>query len=110
MPKAFEPAVPEVPRSYLIYRPGQSAVAEAILDIGQDGPRPNPSPIVFRARLASSFAHSASERITQDVFGGVLAGGAFGEDNRARIDSPSSSCRRHGHKETGKTSPSAATN
>ena len=77
VPKAFEHAVPEMPGIYVIYRLGQNNATEAILDIGECGPRPNSSRKGLRGRLASGVAHSASERIAQDVLSGVLTDDLF---------------------------------
>jgi hypothetical protein len=44
VPTSFKHLVPEAAGAYVIYSSGSGAVDEAILDIGECGPRPNSSP------------------------------------------------------------------
>jgi hypothetical protein len=75
VPKAFGSAVPEAPGTYVIYCLGQTSAGDAILDIGECGPRPRSKPHGLRGRLASNVPHSASEQIALDIFSGNLRGG-----------------------------------
>ena len=57
-----------------ILRTGTSEVFDAILDIGECGPRANSTPHGLRGRLANDVPHSASQNIADDLRNGVLAG------------------------------------
>jgi len=72
VPREFSKSVPETPGTYVIYRIGQANTCGAIIDIGEAGPRPNSAPKGLRGRLASTVAHSASERIAADMNDGRL--------------------------------------
>ena len=74
VPPSIERVMPETPGAYAIFRAGISRTIDAILDIGECGPRPRSSPHGLRGRLATSVAHSASERIARDLQTGVLTG------------------------------------
>ena len=67
VPKSHGHAVPELPGVYVICLSGCTETAEAIVDIGECGPRPNSSPRGLRGRLASGVAHSASELIAEEI-------------------------------------------
>src|SRR5438067_1225211 len=74
VPKSLQHVVPKEPGTYVIFKSGQKAIGEAILDIGECGPRPNSIPAGLMGRLASNCPHSASERIALDVLNGALDG------------------------------------
>jgi hypothetical protein len=67
--------VPETPGTYVIYRASGANPGDAIVDIGEAGPRSDSKPHGLRGRLASSVAHSASERIAADLALGAHATG-----------------------------------
>ena len=66
--------MPECAGTYVIFRTGVGDLSESIIDIGECGPRPNSNPCGLRGRLASTVAHSASERIATDIARGHLDG------------------------------------
>jgi len=72
VPKAFTSSVPETPGTYVIYCTGQSDLREAIIDIGETGPRARSTPKGLRGRLATTVPHAASERMAVDIKGGIL--------------------------------------
>ena len=72
VPKDFEGDVPETPGAYVIYKTGETDPGNAILDIGECGPRLGWRPHGLRGRLASRVPHSASERIAADIREGGL--------------------------------------
>ena len=73
VPRQFVKSVPETPGTYVIYRVGQTNICDAIVDIGEAGPRPNSTPHGLRGRLATTVAHSASEKIAAEITGGKLS-------------------------------------
>ena len=73
VPKEAEGNVPEKPGSYIIYDKSQSDLCKRIIDIGETGPRPNSKPHGLRGRLASTVAHSASQKMAQDIQAGKIA-------------------------------------
>ncbi len=74
VPKALEDGVPQTSGVYAIFRVGQTGALETILDIGECGPQPKSSPHGLRGRLATSVAHSASQRMAVDIGVGKLSG------------------------------------
>lgn len=74
VPKAFSECVPETPGTYVIHRVAQGNACNIIIDIGETGPRPKSKPHGLRGRLATTVAHSASEKIACDVKGGKVFG------------------------------------
>lgn len=67
VPRQFAKSVPETSGTYVIYCVGQVNACDAIIDIGEAGPRPNSTPQGLRGRLATTVAHSASEKIALDI-------------------------------------------
>jgi hypothetical protein len=72
VPRQFAKSVPETPGTYVIYRVGQAKICDTLIDIGEAGLRPNSTPRGLRGRLATTVAHSASEKIAADINGGRL--------------------------------------
>jgi len=72
VPKTLTESVPETPGTYVIYRAAQGDTCDVIIDIGETGPRPNSKPHGLRGRLATTVAHSASEKIARDTNGGKV--------------------------------------
>jgi len=72
VPKRFAMRVPEAPGTYVICRIGQPNVCEGVLDIGEAGLRPDSTPRGLRGRLATTVAHSASQKIAADIDDGGL--------------------------------------
>ena len=66
--------VPQKPGVYAVLDVGKAELAEAILGIGECGIRPNSVPHGLRGRLASNVAHSAAEKIADDLRTGALSG------------------------------------
>jgi hypothetical protein len=64
---------PDVPGTYVIYRVGLASVCDAIVDVGETGQRPRSNIQGLRGRLATSVAHSASEKIASDIRSGKLS-------------------------------------
>ncbi len=74
VPKAFTESVPETPGTYVIYCVAQGNTCDIIIDIGETGLRPNSKPHGLRGRLATTVAHSASEKIVRDIERGKVFG------------------------------------
>jgi hypothetical protein len=72
VPRGFSKSVPETPGTYVVYRIGQANPCEAIIDIGEAGPRARSTPKGLRGRLATAVAHAASKKIAADVGDGRL--------------------------------------
>lgn len=72
IPKSSEESVPECSGTYVIFQVNSIGPAASVLDIGECGPRPNSKPGGLRGRLATSVAHSSSERIAIDLAAGQL--------------------------------------
>lgn len=74
VPPHLTHVVPETPGTYAILRIGTAEIFDAILDIGECGPRANSTPHGLRGRLASDVPHSASKNIADDLRNGILVG------------------------------------
>lgn len=74
MPKEFACCVPEMPGTYAIYQKADTDFCNAVVDIGEAGPRAGSSPKGLRGRLATGVAHSASETMAADIQRGDLVG------------------------------------
>jgi hypothetical protein len=74
VPRSSETKVPELPGTYVVFLTGEKKPEEAILDVGECGPRNRSKPCGLRARIASSVTHSASEKIASDIRGHRLTG------------------------------------
>ncbi len=72
VPPGFSSSVPQTPGTYVIYCTAQPDLCEAIIDIGEAGPRAKARPKGLRGRLATTVAHTASERMAADVQAGKL--------------------------------------
>lgn len=72
VPKKLAVSVPERPGTYAIYRIRQASVCDAVIDVGEAGPRSNSTPKGLRGRLATTVAHAASEKIASDINGSRL--------------------------------------
>ena len=72
VPRQFAKSVPETPGTYVIYRVGQANTCDAIVDIGEAGPRLNSTPQGLRGRLATTVSHSSSEKIAAEINDGKL--------------------------------------
>lgn len=67
VPRESEETVPEKPGAYVIYDGSQKDLCKRIVDIGETGPRQNSKPHGLRGRLASTVAHSASQKMAEDI-------------------------------------------
>jgi len=72
VPRGLSNSVPETPGTYVIYLIGQANPCDAIIDIGEAGPRANSTPKGLRGRLAAAVAAAASERMAADIERGKL--------------------------------------
>lgn len=74
VPRAFTGSVPQTPGTYVIYRVAEGNACDIVIDIGETGLRPKSIPHGLRGRLATTVAHSASEKIACDIKGGKAFG------------------------------------
>ena len=72
VPQHLAQLVPESSGTYAIFRSGKFNLFDALLDIGECGPRPNSKPHGLRGRLATNVPHSASEKIARDLRSGDI--------------------------------------
>jgi hypothetical protein len=72
VPRRLSASVPQTPGTYVICAVGQTNTCDAIINIGEAGPRAKSTPKGLRGRLATTVAAAASERIAADIAGGRL--------------------------------------
>uniref|UniRef100_UPI00059335B1 hypothetical protein n=1 Tax=Spirosoma panaciterrae TaxID=496058 RepID=UPI00059335B1 len=77
VPKGLTEQVPAAPGIYVIIQTGENKIETSIIDIGLAGLRDGngtSKPKGLRGRIANTCAHSASEKIAEDIKGEKLSG------------------------------------